>query len=126
MSLVPDHLLYTKDHEWVQLNPDGTALVGITDHAQANLGDVTFVELPEPGRQFGGGQPFGVVESVKAASDLYMPLAGEILESNTALVEAPELVNRDPYGQAWMIRLRLLEPIASPSLLSPEQYRARI
>jgi glycine cleavage system H protein len=100
---------YTKEHEWarVERGPQGdVADVGITDYAQQELGDVVFVELPAPGAQVKQGESFGVVESVKAASDLYAPLSGEVLEANGALADAPELVNKDPYGGGWMIKVR--------------------
>lgn len=121
MSQIPDNLKYTKDHEWVRFEEDGTAVIGITDYAQSSLGDVTFVELPEIEDSFDAGESFGVVESVKAASDLYMPLTGTVVAVNEALADAPESVNSDPYGDAWMIRIKpdgkaeagdLLEPVA--------------
>ena len=96
---------YTKDHEWVRLEGD-TALVGITDYAQSELGDVVFVDLPEVGTQVKQGETFGVVESVKAASDLFAPVSGEVLEVNTALQDAPELVNQEPYAGGWMLKVR--------------------
>jgi glycine cleavage system H protein len=98
MSNVPADLHYTKDHEWIRLAADGTATIGITDHAQAALGDVTFVDLPKPGKSFAAGDVFGAVESVKAASDLYSPVSCEILEANGSLNDTPDLVNREPYG----------------------------
>lgn len=123
MSDVPENLKYTKDHEWLRRDEDGTCVVGITDHAQDSLGDVTFVELPEPGSQFGAEDVFGVVESVKAASDLYAPVAGEIVEVNEALLDSPELVNASPYADGWMIRIRPSEPDAVSGLLSSADYR---
>jgi glycine cleavage system H protein len=96
---------YTKDHEWARLAGE-TATVGITDYAQGELGDVVFVELPTPGTPVKQGESFGVVESVKAASDLYAPLSGEVLEANKALTDSPELVNKDPYGEGWMIKVK--------------------
>ncbi len=96
---------YTKDHEWVRLEGD-TALVGITDYAQSELGDVVFVDLPEVGTQVKQGETFGVVESVKAASDLFAPISGEVLEVNTALQDAPELVNQEPYAGGWMLKVK--------------------
>lgn len=96
---------YTKDHEWVRLEGD-TALVGITDYAQSELGDVVFVDLPEVGTQVKQGETFGVVESVKAASDLFAPVSGEVLEVNSALQDAPELVNQEPYAGGWMLKVR--------------------
>lgn len=106
MSQVPQDLKYTKDHEWIRLDGD-TATVGITDHAQQSLGDITFVEVPEVGDSFSAGDAFGVVESVKAASDLYMPVDGEVIEVNEGLEAAPETVNSDPYGDGWIIKLKV-------------------
>lgn len=121
MNKIPNDLLYTKEHEWVRF-VDGVATMGITDHAQQSLGDVTFVELPQAGDTFGSGDTFGVVESVKAASDLFMPLGGEIVEVNEALEDAPELVNEDPYSRAWMIKVRVDDPDEAQSLLAPTSY----
>ena len=123
MSNIPENLKYTKDHEWIRHESDGTCLVGITDHAQDSLGDVTFVELPAIGESFEEGATFGVVESVKAASDLYFPLSGEITEVNEILVDSPEKVNEDPYGDGWMVRIRPADSSESVGLLSPEQYK---
>ncbi len=123
MSNIPENLKYTKDHEWIRHESDGTCLVGITDHAQDSLGDVTFVELPAIGESFEEGATFGVVESVKAASDLYFPLSGEITEVNEILEDSPEKVNEDPYGDGWMVRIRPTDSSASGGLLSPEQYK---
>ena len=123
MSNIPEDLKYTKDHEWIRHETDGTCLVGITDHAQDSLGDVTFVELPAIGESFEEGATFGVVESVKAASDLYFPLSGEITEVNDILVDSPEKVNEDPYGDGWMVRIRPADSSESGGLLSPEQYK---
>mgnify|MGYP005636013259 FL=1 len=123
MSNIPENLKYTKDHEWIRHESDGTCLVGITDHAQDSLGDVTFVELPAIGESFEEGATFGVVESVKAASDLYFPLSGEITEVNDILVDSPEKVNEDPYGDGWMVRIRPADSSEPGGLLSPEQYK---
>ena len=123
MSNIPENLKYTKDHEWIRHESDGTCLVGITDHAQDSLGDVTFVEIPAIGESFEEGATFGVVESVKAASDLYFPLSGEITEVNDILVDSPEKVNEDPYGDGWMVRIRPADSSESGGLLSPEQYK---
>ena len=124
MSNLPADLRYTKDHEWLRLESDGTATVGITDHAQAALGDVTFVDLPKVGATFAEHATFGTVESVKAASDLYCPVAGTIVAVNSELNNSPDLVNREPYAGAWMIRIKLDNPAAAQSLLSAEQYQA--
>ncbi|GAB6043795.1 glycine cleavage system protein GcvH [Endothiovibrio diazotrophicus] len=107
MSNVPSELKYTASHEWVRDNGDGTVTVGITDHAQEALGDMVFVEVPEAGRAVAAEEACAVVESVKAASDVYSPLAGEVAEGNGALADAPEKVNEDPYGEGWLFKLRL-------------------
>ena len=123
MNNIPENLKYTKDHEWIRHESDGTCLIGITDHAQDSLGDVTFVEIPAIGESFEEGATFGVVESVKAASDLYFPLSGEITEVNEILVDSPEKVNEDPYGDGWMVRIRPADSSESGGLLSPDQYK---
>jgi glycine cleavage system H protein len=115
---VPKELQYTKTHEWVR-REDDVATVGITEHAQDELGDVVFVELPEKGASFGTGDAFGIVESVKAVSDLYAPVGGEVVEVNEALNDAPEKINEEPYGDGWIIRLRVSE---EADLLSAEEY----
>ncbi len=115
---IPGDLQYTKTHEWVRREGD-TATVGITDHAQDELGDVVFIELPEEGSSFGAGDAFGTIESVKAVSDLYAPVGGEVVEVNSALEAAPEKVNEDPYGDGWIIRLRVS---GEGDLLSAEEY----
>ncbi len=115
---VPEDLQYTKTHEWVR-REEGTATIGITDHAQDELGDVVFVELPEKGTSFSAGDSFGTVESVKAVSDLYAPVGGEVVEVNETLNDSPELINEEPYGGGWMIRLRISE---DGDLLSAEEY----
>ena len=122
MSEVPADLRYTDDHEWIRLEADGTATIGITDHAQASLGDVTFVELPPVGDTFGGGDAFGVVESVKAASDLFLPVAGEVTEVNEELEGAPETLNNDPYGTGWIVKIKPEDPAAIDQLMTPEAY----
>lgn len=124
MSQVPADLRYTKEHEWIRMRPDGTAEIGITDHAQSALGDVTYVDLPKAGAKFAAGETFGTVESVKAASDLYAPVACEIIESNSALDGSPDLVNREPYAGAWMIRVRLADPSSVAGLLDAAAYAA--
>ena len=105
MSKIPADLKYTKSHEWVKLGADGVATIGITDHAQAALGDLVFVEPPKKGRSLKSGESFAVVESVKAASDVYSPIAGEVVESNESLNDAPESINKDAYA-AWLMRLK--------------------
>ena len=116
---VPEELEYTKTHEWVRREGE-EAIVGITDHAQEELGDVVFVELPKQGASFGAGDSFGVVESVKAVSDLYTPVGGEVVEVNESLNDTPEKVNEDPYGDGWMIRLRIA---GEGELLSADEYK---
>ena len=106
MSDIPDDLRYTKSHEWVRTLPDGSVEIGITDHAQQSLGDLVFVEVPEAGRVLAAGDGCAVVESVKAASDVYSPLGGEVIAGNAQLSTQPELINQDPYGQGWILRLK--------------------
>jgi glycine cleavage system H protein len=120
---VPGGLRYTEDHEWLRAGAD-TAEVGITAYAADELGDIVFVELPAVGRRLAAREPFGVIESVKTASDLFSPVAGEVVAVNPALAGAPELVNGDPYGEGWMIRLRLDDPAAPDALLDADGYRA--
>ncbi|HSM34410.1 MAG TPA: glycine cleavage system protein GcvH [Anaerolineae bacterium] len=122
---VPEGLRYTEDHEWVR-QQDGDAVVGITAYAADELGDVVFVELPAVGRRFAAREVFGVIESVKTASDLYCPVAGEVVEVNGALAGSPELVNSDPHGAGWMIRLRPDDAAAAEGLLDAAGYRAVI
>lgn len=124
MSEVPPGLLFTIEHEYVrETETDDEVLVGITDYAQGELGDVVFVELPDPGDSFERMEPFGTIEAVKAVSELYCPLDGEVVEINEELDEDPALVNDDPYGDGWMIRLRLSDPAQREELLSPNEYR---
>lgn len=122
MSELPADYLYTKDHEWTQLHDGGTATIGITDYAQQSLGDITFVEFPEVGATFEMGETFGVVESVKAASDLYMPVSCEIVEVNEAVDAAPELVNQDAFTQGWLLKIRLTDDSQIADLMKPAAY----
>ncbi|MFA5057086.1 MAG: glycine cleavage system protein GcvH [Opitutaceae bacterium] len=122
MSNIPSDRKYAKSHEWLKLESDGTATAGITDYAQSSLGDITFVQLPKVGAAFKAGGTFGVVESVKAASDLYAPVAGTVLAVNTALEGAPETVNQSPFDRGWMIKLKLADPAAAGALLSAADY----
>jgi glycine cleavage system H protein len=124
-SNVPPDLKYTKTHEWVRTRPDGTVEVGITDHAQNALGDLVFVEVPQSGRAVNAGEPCAVVESVKAASDVYSPLAGEVTAGNPELAAAPELVNTDPYGSGWLMRLKPASG-AMNGLMSSADYEAML
>lgn len=121
MANTPEDLSYTKDHEWVRVKAD-QATVGITDHAQNQLGDVVYVELPKVGDTFEAAEPFGSVESVKAVSEIYMPLGGTVVEVNDALNDAPERVNEDPYGAGWMIRIRMDNPSQVDALLTAAEY----
>ena len=123
--MVPTDLRYTKDHEWVRIDGDD-ATIGITAYAAEQLGDIVFVELPESGRTLDQFAAFGVVESVKAVSDLFAPLSGEVTETNAELGPNPELVNSDPYGGGWMIRIRLAETAQVDALLDPDAYDALI
>ena len=125
MAKVPSDLKYVKSHEWVRVNGD-MATVGITDHAQHELTDVVFVELPDVGRKIKAGEACAVVESVKTASDLYSPLSGEITEVNQAVVDDPALVNSEPYEDGWFFRIKLSNPAELKALLSPEQYKVQI
>lgn len=122
MSEIPSELLYRESHEWVRDEGNGTAVMGISDHAQSALGDMVFVELPEPGLSYAQGDPCAVVESVKAASDVYAAVSGEVIESNAGLEDNPELVNTDPYGEGWLIRFQLSNPSELEGLLSAEAY----
>jgi len=124
MSEIPEDLLYTKSHEWVRRADDGSVIIGITDHAQEALGDMVFVDLPEAGGAVESGADLAVVESVKAASDVYAPISGEVEESNSALADTPELINSDPYGEAWFVRLRPSNAAELDGLLNAADYAA--
>jgi glycine cleavage system H protein len=126
MSSIPSHLKYTRSHEWVSLTTDGTATIGITDYAQNSLGDITYVQLPKVGTTFKAGGTFGVVESVKAASDLYLPVAGTVIEVNTALDSAPETVNQAPYDRAWILKIKVANPADVAALMDAEAYRVSL
>lgn len=129
MAKVPDELKYTTSHEWVRLESDGTATVGITDHAQSELGDVVFVELPEVGRKLAKGESFGSVESVKTVSDIYAPVAGEVVAVNGDLANSSDLVNTDPYGGGFLIKIRAEDNLGgglSDDLLDAAGYTASI
>jgi glycine cleavage system H protein len=124
MSNVPGDLKYSKDHEWIRVEEDGTCTIGVTDHAQAALGDLVFVELPEVGATLAEGDACAVVESVKAASDVYSPLTGEVTAVNDGLTDAPELVNTDAYGEGWIYRMSLDSDGELEELMSAEEYLA--
>ena len=126
MSNIPADLKYVGSHEWLKLEDDGIITVGITDHAQDLLGDVVFVELPEVGRTVSADEEIAVVESVKAASDVYAPIAGEIVEINDELVDSPELANEDPYGKAWFFKIKPANVADYDDLLSAEEYQSAL
>ena len=119
--MYPANFSYSKEHEWVQVD-GGVATVGITDHAQQQLGDIVFVELPKIGDQVEAGKAIGTVESVKAVSEIYSPISGEVKEVNTALAETPEWINQDPHGKAWMIKVSLSAPALPAQLMNASQY----
>jgi glycine cleavage system H protein len=120
---VPGNLLYTKDHEWFRVEGN-TGYVGVTDFAQGELGDIVFIEIETIGETLGKEEVFGTIEAVKTVSDMFMPVSGEILEVNPALEESPDVVNKDPYGKGWMIKIKITNPSETASLLTPEQYIA--
>ncbi|MDE1462538.1 glycine cleavage system protein GcvH [Spartinivicinus poritis] len=122
MSNIPSELRYVSSHEWIRLESDGTAVIGITDHAQEQLGDVVFVELPDLGANLSASDDAGVVESVKAASDIYAPISGEVVAVNEALEDEPELVNSDPYGDGWFFKVKLTSEEEISELLDAEGY----
>jgi glycine cleavage system H protein len=122
----PEELRYTSEHEWAAEEPDGTVRVGITDFAQDALGDVVYVDLPEEGTEVRAGEPFGEVESTKSVSDLYSPVTGKVIGRNATLAETPELVNRDPYGEGWMITIEPSEGGQLEGLLDAEAYRRMV
>ncbi len=126
MSNIPSDLRYTKSHEWVRAAhgaaPNGTVEIGITEHAQSALGDLVFVEVPQAGRALKAGEACAVVESVKAASDVYSPVTGKVTEANAALAAQPELLNQDPYGAGWMFRVQTSAPLDAAALLSAAEY----
>ena len=121
MANIPDDLHYSKDHEWVRMDGN-VAVVGITDYAQDSLGDVVYVELPKPGDEFAANESFGSVESVKAVSEVFSPVSGEVASINETLADEPEKVNQDPYGEGWMIRVQMSNPGEVDSLLTAAEY----
>ena len=121
MASVPADLKYTKSHEWVRIDGD-VATVGMTDYAQSELGDITYLELPDPGTALAATEPFGVVESVKAASDIYAPIGGEVIERNEDAVAGPDVVNASPYDQAWLIKIKLADAEALNALMTADDY----
>ena len=122
MSEIPSDLRYRESHEWVRDEGDGTVVLGISDHAQAALGDMVFIELPEPGMSYDQGEPCAVVESVKAASDIYAPVSGEVIAANAALEDTPELVNTDPYADGWLFKIKVSDPEELQGLHDAEAY----
>jgi glycine cleavage system H protein len=120
---IPANLLYTKDHEWLRIEGD-TGYVGITDFAQGELGDVVFLEIETLGETLKKEEVFGTIEAVKTVSDMFMPVGGEILEVNPDLEDSPDLVNKDPYGKGWMIKIKITDPAETGTLLTPEKYQA--
>jgi glycine cleavage system H protein len=120
---VPEDLHFTKEHEWVQIDSDHIATIGITDFAQESLGDITFVQLPREGEEIKKNDPFGVVESVKAVSDLYSPVTGRVVEVNQPLLNAPELLNEDPYHDGWMIKVEVKDDSDVADLMSADEYK---
>jgi glycine cleavage system H protein len=122
LSNIPSDLRYTKSHEWVRAAPDGAVEIGITEHAQSALGDLVFVEVPEVGRAVNAGEASAVVESVKAASDVYSPVSGKVIASNGKLATQPELLNQDPYGAGWLFRVQTNAPIDAAALMSAADY----
>lgn len=118
---IPDNVKYTKDHEWIKIEDDD-ALVGITDYAQGELGDIVFVEIETKGEHLDQGEVFGTIEAVKTVSDLFMPVAGEVTEVNSALEDSPDLINEDPFGKGWLIKVKLDDPSQMESLLDAGQY----
>ena len=121
MANVPEDLHYSKDHEWVRVDGD-VAIIGITDYAQNSLGDVVYVELPKAGEEFLANEPFGSVESVKAVSEVFTPIAGTVAQINESLADEPETVNSDPYGSGWMVRMKMSNPAEVDSLLTAAEY----
>lgn len=123
--MYPDNYRYSKEHEWIVVSGD-IATIGITDHAQEELGDIVYVDLPRPGDSVAAGKSMGSVESVKAVSDVYSPVTGEVVEANSALADSPEKVNSDPHGDAWMVKVKLASPDELNSLMSAVDYQAYI
>lgn len=126
MSDIPSDLRYAESHEWVSQEEEGVVKVGVSDHAQGQLGDLVFVELPEEGETFGRGDACSVVESVKAASDIYCPVSGEVVVVNEALADSPEIVNNDPYGDGWLFSVKLDDPSELDDLMDAEAYREHL
>lgn len=126
MSTIPETLRFAKSHEWLKLTDDGTALVGISDYAQSSLGDITYVQLPGVGEELTAGGPLGVIESVKAASDIYAPIGGTVIAVNGDLDATPEKVNQDPYEGGWLVKIKVNDPTEAEALLDAAAYTAEI
>ena len=126
MPEIPSHLRYTAEHEWISTEDDGTVMIGITDFAQSELGDIVYVELPEPGESLTQMETFGSIEAVKTVADLYAPLSGEVVEVNPELQDAPTLINESPYDDGWIIKVRPSDTSELDKLLSAEQYTDHI
>jgi glycine cleavage system H protein len=122
----PENLKYTKEHEWVRVENDSIGVVGITDYAQSELGDIVYVELPQIGKQVKQLEPFGTIEAVKAVSDLFSPLSGEVIEVNEKLKDSPDLINKDPYGEGWIIKIKISDLSELNNLLSADDYKKLI
>jgi len=121
----PENLRYTKEHEWVRVE-GANGVIGITFHAQKELGDIVYVDLPKPGTVVQQGKPIGSVESVKAVSDIFTPVSGEVLEVNASLADSPEILNKDPYGEGWLVKIKLSDPGESGKLLTAAEYQAYV
>ncbi len=126
MSNIPDTLRYAKSHEWLRLEADGTAVIGISDYAQSSLGDITYVQVPGEGEELIAGGPLGVVESVKAASDIYAPIGGTVIEVNPELEATPEKVNQEPYEGGWLVKIKVNDPAEAEALLDSSAYEQEI
>ncbi len=126
MSNIPDTLRYAKSHEWLKLESDGTAVIGISDYAQSSLGDITYVQVPGEGEELSAGGPLGVVESVKAASDIYAPVSGTVIAVNDELEATPEKVNQEPYEGGWMVKIKVSDPSEAEALLDASAYEQEI
>lgn len=120
---IPDELLYTKEHEWISVDEDNTATAGITDYAQEELGDVVFVDLPDAGDVFSAEDAFGTLESVKAVSEVYMPVSGKVVDVNGVLEDSPEKINEDPYGEGWMVKITIEDSSELKQLMSADEYK---
>ena len=123
---IPENLKYTEDHEWLRVEDDNIAYIGITDHAQKELGDVVYIECETENEELSQGEAFGTIEAVKTVSDMYMPVSGKVLEFNEELDETPETINEDPYEQGWIIKVEVKEPAQLEKLMSAEQYQNHI